>query len=262
MASQRAAWRLLLTFIGALAMLTLLLAAACGDDDDDSGDDGSDEPTASASPGDGDGGDDGGDEPSVTPGDGGDDGDGGGDILGEIEDFADQSQDAEGVVTYTFTSDGDAGDWTIYSEGDNSRVDVESGGSTFISITTPAASYTCIEDACYSGEGGIGANPYAGFFTTFASSSAILGYLSAFADVDVESSSEEFAGVDGNCYTVSGSLVDDEGTIKWCWTDSGLLLLAQYDLSSGLFEIRATEYSESVPGGSFDPPYAVTTFPS
>jgi hypothetical protein len=255
-------WRMVFLMISALALGALILAAACGgdDDDDDGGGDDGNTSTATASS-------ENGGEETGQPTDGGSEPtDGDGDVLSDIEDFASEYENATGAVTYTLSGDelGDSGTWTIYAEGDNSRVDFEVTDGSFISITTPDATYTCTESGgsgfCFEGAGGIGENPFGGLFTAFASYDAVINYLDLFTDVDADSSSEEIAGVDANCYTLDGDFTGDEGTIKWCWSDSGLLLLASYDLDSGLFEMRATEYSEDVPGDAFDPPYDVTSF--
>ncbi len=249
-------WLLLL--LALIATLTLLVAACGGDDDggdDDGGDDGVSEPTATETT------DAGGD-------DGGDDGGNGGgdDALAELEDIAGSSEDVDGVITYTFKTTGaPEGEWTIYSQGDKSRIDIASSDGNFVSITTPEASYTCTESGgqgfCFEGEGDVGSNPFAGLFTQYGSSEAVFGYIDLFSDVDVESSSENIASMDANCFTASGDFGGDSGTIKWCFSDSGLLLLSSYDLGSGNFEMKATEASEDVPSDAFEPPYEVTEIP-
>jgi len=260
------AWRLLFLLLSVFATFALLLAAACGgDDDDDGGDDGG--ATATDDSGDDGGGDDGDDGGATATDDSGDDGgDDGGDAISELEDLAGAGDDAEGVITYTFTSEGsEPGTWTVYTQGDNSRIDFGDDEGAFISITTPEASYTCTESAgegfCYEGEGGIGSNPFEGLFTAYGSSDSVFQYLELFTDADVDSSSEELAGVDANCYTASGDFTGDAGTIKWCFADNGLLLLSSYELDSGTFEMRATEFSEDVPDDAFEPPYDVTEIP-
>ncbi|HUF52806.1 MAG TPA: hypothetical protein VMR52_03400 [Dehalococcoidia bacterium] len=256
-------WRILFLVISAIALSALVLAAACGgdDDDDDSDDDASATATRTADGGDDDDDDD---EPTDAPdgGDDDDDDDNGDDPFAEIEDLAGEYEGADGVVTYTFTSDEDdgGGTWTIYTQDDSSRVEFGDESGTFISITTPTASYTCTESDdgegfCYEAEGGVGANPFA----SFASSEAIFSYLEVFTDVEAENSTENLAGVDAECWTLAGDFETDLGTIKWCFAPNGLLLLAQYDLDSGAFEMRATEFSEDVPSGIFEPPYEVTT---
>jgi hypothetical protein len=165
-------------------------------------------------------------------------------------------------VTYTFSStDSEDATWTIYSDGANSRVDFISEDGTFIVITTADASYTCSESGgegfCFPGESG-GTNPFAGLFTQYGSGEAILAYADAFAGIDLETSSEEIAGVDASCFAASGDFDGDSGSLKWCFSDSGLLLLSSYELSSGTVEMRATEASDDVPDGIFDPPYDVT----
>ena len=63
---------------------------------------------------------------------------------------------------------------------------------------------------------------------------------------------------DAACFTAEGDFDGDNGTIKWCFSDDGALLLSSYDLESGLFEMEATDFSSDVPGDAFDPPYDVT----
>jgi hypothetical protein len=251
-----------------LLISALALSAACGGDDDDGGD-GDSEATATQSSDNGDGGDDSGDDeetPEATD-EGDDSGDEESDSLSDLEELASEYQGADGVVTYTFVSSDDSttGTWTIYSEGDNSRIDFVDEGGTFISITTPEASYSCTESDgdgfCFEGEGGVGSNPFAGLFTSFASYEAIESYIDVFGgDIDVEDSSEEIAGVDAACFTASGDFDGDSGTVKWCFSDDGLLLLSSYQLDSGDFEMRATSFDSDVPDDAFEPPYEVTDF--
>lgn len=237
----------------------LALAAACNDDDD-SGDgdgDGGDSPTATQ-PADGDG-DDGGDD------DGDDSGNGdGGDTLQDLSDLAANYEGATGVATYTFATDGEEASWVYYFDGENSRVDIQSEDGSFISITTPDASYFCTEadgeGLCFEGEGSEFTNPFLPLFDQYASSDAIFTYLDLFTDVDVDKSSEEIAGVDTDCFTASGDFGTESGTIKWCFSETGVLLLSQYDFEGESFEMRATEFSNEVPGDAFEPPYEVTSF--
>jgi hypothetical protein len=261
------AWRLLFLLLTAFAMIALLLAAACGgdDDDDDSGDDNG--PTATDQAGDDDD-DGGGDEPTETDqGDGGDDDDGGDDgddPLADLEELTGEYESVDGTISYAVTTDGEESTWVIYQEGDNSRIDFGEGEDAFISITTPEASYTCFGTgdgaSCIEGEGGVGTNPFAGLFTSFASAEAIEAYAALFADIDVETSNEEIAGVDGSCFSASGDFEGDAGTVKWCFSDDGVLLLALYDFESGSTEMRVTDYSGDVADGVFEPPYEVTDF--
>jgi hypothetical protein len=238
----------------------LAIAAACSDDDDgDDGDDDSGSPTATQ-PADGNGGDDDGD-------DGGDDsGNGdGGDTLQDLSDLAANYEGATGVATFTFTTDGEEASWTYYFDGDSSRVDIEADDGAFISISTPDASYLCTESdgegLCFSGDGsGAFTNPFLPLFDQYASSDAIFTYLDLFTDVDVEKSSEDIAGVDTDCFTASGDFGSESGTIKWCFSETGVLLLSQYDLDGSSFEMRATDFSSEVPGDAFEPPYQVTSF--
>jgi hypothetical protein len=254
MRNARPGWLFILLAI--LAALTLAVAACGGDDDDDSEED---LPTAEATAE----GDDDDEDEEATPDDEDDDSeDSEDDPFAELEEITDEYEQVDGSVTYTVTTDGEENTWTIYSEGDNSRIDFGDDEGEFISITTPEASYTCSESAgegtCFEGEGGTGGNPFAGLFTSFASVEAIEAYAALFAEIDIERSSEELAGDDAECYAASGDFEGDGGTVKWCFADNGLLLLAQYDLESGSTELRATEFSETVPDGIFEPPYEVT----
>jgi hypothetical protein len=248
--------RWLLVLLSMLAALTLILSACGGDDDDDDGGDDGGEPTVTeATDGDNDSGDDSGD-------DGGD-----GDSLSELEKLAGSGEDVPGVVTYQIKSEGQADStWKVYSSGDGkSRIDFESEDGVFVTITTPEASYTCTESAgtgmCFEGEGGEGSNPFAGLFGQYGSADSVTNFLDAYGGTDADTSTEEIAGVDAACYSVSGDLTSDEGTAKWCYSDNGLLLLSSYDYSSGDFEMKAIEYSEDVSDGDFEPPYDITDIP-
>lgn len=250
--------RWLILLLAMIAALTLVLAACGGDDDDDdSGDDGG-EPTATEST-------DGGDDDSGDD-DSGDDDASGGDGRSALEELAASGEDATGVVTYTIVTEGQPdSSWKVYSAGDKSRFDVISDDGNIISITTPEASYSCTESGgegvCFEGEGDTGSNPFAGLFTAYGSIDAVDNYLGLYGDSNVDTSTEEIAGVDAECYAISGDLTGDEGTIKWCFSENGLLLLSSYDLDSGDFEMKATDFSQDVSDSDFEPPYDVTDIP-
>jgi hypothetical protein len=247
----------------------MLLVAACGGDDDD--DDSSDEETTATESADNDDEEDEEEteDDEATPEneedeedeEDSDDEEDGDDPFAELEEVTDEYEQVDGSVTYTVITDGEESTWTVYTEGDNSRIDFGDDEGAFISITTPEASYTCTEgggeSSCFEGEGGIGANPFAGLFTSFASVEAIEAYAALFSDIDIDTSSEEVAGEDASCYSASGDFEGDAGSVKWCFAGSGLLLLAIYDFESGSTELRATEFSDDVPGGIFDPPYEI-----
>jgi hypothetical protein len=241
-----------------LATLSLVLAACGGsDDDEDDGDGGGDE-IATETTDAGDDGDDGNDE--------GDDEGSAEDSRAALEKLAGAGEGAAAVATYTITSEGTESTWKIYSEGENSRAEFGSGDEgTVIVITTPEATYTCTESAgegfCFEGEGQSGTNPFAGLFTQYGSYESIDNYLGLYGDGDVEESSEEIAGVDAQCYTATGDFTGDAGAVKWCFAENGVLLLSSYELDSGTFEMRATDFSDSVPDGSFEPPYDITEIP-
>jgi hypothetical protein len=252
--TKRTWFALLLTIVAALS----LLVAACGGDDDDGGSDtggngDNAEPTATETT---DAGDDG----------GGDDGSGDSDGRSALEKLAASGEQAAGVVTYTIVTEGQPDStWKVYSDGDKSRFEVVSSDGTFISITTPDASYTCTESGgegmCFAGEGGIGSNPFAGLFDSYGSLESVANSLDLYGDSNTDSSSESIAGVDAQCYSISGNLTGDAGTIKWCFSENGMLLLSSYDLDTGDFEMRATEFSEDVSDGDFEPPYDLTEIP-
>jgi hypothetical protein len=252
-------WRALFLALSAFALGALVLAAACGGDDDDDDDDGdSSSPTATRTSDstDGDDDDDGGDDDD----DSGDD-----DPFADLEGFTGDLESVDWFVAYTVTTDGEESTWRIYSKGENSRYEFGDDEGSFISIVTPQASYTCSESAgegfCFEGEGGVGGgNPFAGIFTAFASAEALQAYAGAFAGVEIDTSSENIAGVNASCFSASGDFDTDSGSIKWCFSDSGLLLLALYDFDSGVTEMRATEFRDNVPDDVFEPPYELTNF--
>ena len=188
-----------------LAATTLVLAACGGDDDDDDdSEDGS--PTAEATA---ENDDEDTDDSEPTPDDDDEDDD---DPFAELEEIADEYEQVDGSVTYTVTTDGEESTWTVYTEGDNSRIDFGDEEGAFVSTTTPEASYTCRErreGTCFEGEGGVGGNPFAGLFTSFASVEAIEAYAALFAEIDIERSSEELAGDDAECCAASGDFEGD-----------------------------------------------------
>lgn len=263
-------WLFLL--LAALATFALLFSACGGDDDDD---DDSNEPTASADAGDDDGddGDDDTGDDEETPADGDDDDGGdddGDDPFGDLEDLAGDYESATGKVTYESTDeDGVTSTMTIYTdaEGNRSRFDSFSEDGGFISITTPDVSYTCSESAgegfCIEGEGselgGIG------LFGIFSSPETLAAYVNALdiSGVDVETSSEEIAGTDANCFEWSGEVEGDEGSGKVCFSDSGLMLLGEFNSSTegSSTTMRATDFSNEVSDSDFEPPYEVTEIP-
>jgi len=250
--------RWLLILLALLASLTLVVAACGGDSDDDE-----DTDEVATETEDADEGEDEEEGDSTEDADGGEDGD----ARSSLEKLAASGELASGVVTYSITSEGSKDStWTVYSDGENSRIDFGEGESAFISITTSDASYYCTalgdgSGSCFEGEGSEGVNPFAGLFTQYGTSEAVIDYLDVYGDAEIDQSTEEIAGVDANCYATSGDLTGDAGTVEWCYAESGLLLLSSYDLDSGGFEMRATEFSEDIPDDAFEPPYEITEIP-
>ena len=80
------------------------------------------------------------DDSEPTPDDDDEDDD---DPFAELEEITDEYEQVDGSVTYTVTTDGEESTWTVYTEGDNSRIDFGDEEGAFVSITTPEASYTC-----------------------------------------------------------------------------------------------------------------------
>jgi hypothetical protein len=249
--------RWLLILLALLASLALVVAACGGDSDDDEDTD----EVATETEDTGDDEEEEEEDPTEDAGEGED-----GDARSSLEKLAASGELASGVVTYTITSEGtEDSTWTVYSDGENSRVDFGEGESAFISITTPDASYYCTAlagaSSCFEGEGSEGVNPFAGLFTQYGTSEAVIDYLDVYGDAEIDQSTEEIAGVDANCYATSGDLTGDAGTVKWCYAESGLLLLSSYDLDSGGFAMEATEFTDDVPSDAFEPPYEITEIP-
>lgn len=242
--------------------LALLAFAACGGDDDD--DSGGEDATATASQADG--GDDGGDS---TPTD--DAGDDSGDDGGSDDPFADLDQltagldQVTGQASYEVDNDGEVSTMTFYSDPPNSRYDItdESGDSSIV-IYTADTTYSCTTDpeTCIdlgTAGGGLGG---LGFLTGFFGSGAVAGYaaLAEAGGYAVETSSEEYGGVDASCYSWTDPS-DDQSSVKFCFAESGVMVYEEIRSSGSVTRITATEYSDSVDSGAFDPPYDVTELP-
>lgn len=250
--------RWLLILLALLASLTLVFAACGGDDDDDED---TDEVATET--------EDAGDDEEEETEDATEDADEGedGDARTSLEKLAGSGENAVGVVTYTIASEGaPESTWKVYSDGESSRVDFGEEGSAFISITTPKASYYCTDigggsGACFEGEGSEDTNPFAGLFTQYGTSEAVIDYLDVYGDAEIDQSTQEIAGVEANCYATSGDLTGEAGTAEWCYSNNGLLLLSSYDIAGGAFEMEATEFSEDVPDDAFEPPYEITDIP-
>ena len=251
---------LLWTLLAALLIASLALAAACGGDDDDNGDgNGNGDATATATPANGDGnGDDDGDDNG--------DGDGnGGASLDDLRRLGEEYGRIQGRITYDFTTQTEGvtydGTMTIYSDGDRSRFDYEVPGvGSFITITTPDATYTCTtaggQGFCFEGEGedDEGSIP---FVEDFADQDELNRQIDSFGkNVSVSRSSETIAGYDAECYTVTGTDDGDDFTSTYCFSD-GFMLLTRWSSSNATFEMRATAASGDVSNSDFEPPYDI-----
>lgn len=237
---------LLLALIGGL-----LIAAACGDDNGD-GDDGDDEPTAV--------------ETMDDTGDGNGDGDEDGNGATDLSDLAGELQNQEMRVRYDFTSsvDGSAGSFVLYwKPPDRWRIDFIMDGEEGSFIQTADATYICSDDgsggSCFSsplGAEAIGL-PFLSIFTDPTGLEDTLG--DEIFGVDVDTSSDNIAGMDATCY--SGSA--DEGTGEVCiGSDTPILLrIRATDTVSGDFEMVATEVETSVDDADLEPPYPVEEIP-
>jgi hypothetical protein len=270
----------LYVLLAALAIFALFFSACGGDDDDDD----SNEPTASADAGDDDNGDnedetpvvdgddDGGDDDSGADDDDGGDGDDGGsdDPFEDLDELAGEFEASTGRVTYESTDeDGVTSTITIYSDGEGHRTRYDSidDSGTFSLITTPDATFTCSESegtgSCLQSEGSdLGG---LGLFGIFSNPQALVAYINAFdtSGVDVDTSTEEIAGTDANCFEWSGEVDGDEGSGKVCFSDSGLLLLGEFDSTTDgtSSSMRATDFSDEVSDSDFEPPYEVIQLP-
>ena len=76
--------------------------------------------------------------------------------------------------------------------------------------------------------------------------------------VDINKSDETIAGTDASCFSAE----QNGETSKFCFSDSGILLLTQNTDASGTSGMVATAYSDSVSDSDFEPPYPVTTLPA
>lgn len=240
--------------------LALLAFAACGggDDDDDSG--GGNTATATQ-----DGGGGGGDA-TQDPSDGGDDGGDNSDPFANLGDLAEGLDQVTGRVTYEIDNDGDVSTMKLYSDPPNSRYDTtDSDGNSSIIIYTADNTYSCSSDpeACFAlpsdDSGGLGG---LGFLSGFFGAGAIGIYTAAAqaAGLDVDTSSEEYGGIDAECFSWADPS-DDEGSVKFCFGDNGIMVYEEIKDSTSSTTITLIEYSEDVSDSDFDPPYPVTTIP-
>jgi hypothetical protein len=249
------------------SLLALLAFAACGggDDDDDSG--GDNTATATQDSG-GDGGDDGGDA-TQEPTDGGDDGGNGDDSdpFAILDEFAEGLDQVTAKVSYEITDvDGDVTTMTLFSDPPNSRYDTtDEDGVTTTLIYTETVFYTCdsATEACFSYTddlgGGLGLGAIVGLFG--ASSIGLYAAAAEAAGVDVDTSSEEHAGQDSDCFAWSDDSEGDAFTGKFCFGESGVMLYQELTDSEGTTKTEATDFSDDVSDSDFEPPYDVTTLP-
>lgn len=247
-------WLPLAMILGALVAL-LAFAACGGGDDDDSG--GSNTPTATHAGG---ASNTGGatetseaTEPASTD-----------DVLDELSSLGEDIQQVTGKVTYQQTdTDGSVTNVTFYSKPPNARFEsTDENGDTTIYITTPDWTYSCSssEQTCIqlpgtgtdsSGLGVLGAVFSPAYIDALVSAAELSG-------IEVDKSSDNIAGQDATCF--SGT--DNGETDRFCFSDSGVLLLTQTESSEGTYKMEATDYSSDVPDSDFEPPYPATTIPT
>lgn len=237
-----------------LALLALALAsAACGDDDDS---DGTPTPAPTATPAD--------ESPAPTPTateDGADtpDPDGNGDRpLSDLRNLLDSYEEWTGAVSYSVTDDtGSENTWTIYSDPPNRRIDIDTGTNVISSYTTPEQSFYCtsVDESCTDAGMFSPARLFFAAFDIFVSYQSLVTYTEGLGAI--ETSTQEIAGVQTTCYSAEGTIAEESGSVTWCFSDGGLLLLSQYDLATTSWEMRATDVQEQPPQDAFDPPYPI-----
>lgn len=249
--------RLLTLVLVALSVLALLAFAACGggDDDDDGGDSGGDtSPTATRTT---DGGDDGGD----------DNGNGSDDPFADLDELTSDLDTVTGKISYRITdTDGQESNFTVYSDGTNTRYDTtDDDGAVTTFITTADTSISCdsSSETCFSFGGGSSGGGGLNLFAAFLSSDSVGVYVAAAkaAGVDVDTSSESHGGVDAQCFSWTDD-VEDSGTGKLCFAkNTGIMVYQEFTDADGTFKLEVLEYSNDVSDSDFEPPYPVTTIP-
>lgn len=260
--TTRPGWLFLL--LALLAGLTLAFGAACGGGDDDDDDDGgsataTEEADGEETPDEGDGEET--DEPTDEPTDEG------ADAFQDLLNLGEGIDAVTGQITYEFstTSAGTTttSTMTYYMAPPNSRVDFETGGAVIIAITKPDISYSCTESGgqglCFEGEGGTGESLLP-IVEQWTDAEQLGAYLDALGDADVDIFDDTIAGQDASCYTVTGN-VGGEVTSTFCFSDSGLMLLASNESAGSGYEMRAIEASDDVDDSVFEPPYEILTIP-
>lgn len=235
-----------------LAALLLFLAYACGDDE---AGDGADRNGATATPTEpaGDGEQDGGDAP-----DAGDSGDS--DLSARLKEIGTDWGSVRGRITYAI-SDPASGSMTLSLYQDpphNSRIDLlgQEGEGDAIIINTAEASFFCTASGgqgfCVKSAAEEGVVP--GFFTEFSDPRVFEELESALRDIDTFD--DKIAGVGATCFRASGSrlYLGEDGTATWCFSASGLLLLAAFEGDAGSFRMEATGVGD-VSAADFEPPF-------
>jgi hypothetical protein len=187
------------------------------------------------------------------------------DIAAELEALGNNMESVTGKVgkvTYTHAS-ADFSDLIIYLKPPNSRYDAfDPSGSSLTYIQTPDATYDCSSngsgyETCFqsagSGTGSAGpGGPFAGLF-----SPALIHALTVAAQaegIDINKSDETIAGTGATCYEG----IESFETRKFCFSDSGILLLSRTTNADGTSGMTATAVSSDVSDSDFEPPYPVT----
>lgn len=243
------------------ALLATAILVACGSDDDggSNGQPDATEPAGATVPADGDNGD------GDTTGDGSD-------ISGELENFAAQfgSQEFKIEFNYSSATDGtvdDEGTMTLYwKPPDGWRMDLGSGSGDVTLITQGATSYMCSdgggESQCF--ESPAASDSPVPFLSLFTDPSALAAQIDSSiggADVDINRSSRNIAGLDATCYQYSGTIEGESGQAEYCFADNGILLALVGGGDDGgvtsTFSLEATSVSTSVESSDLEPPYPI-----
>ncbi len=254
--------------LGSIVVASTLAFAACGGGDDDDGEDGGDNTPAASETTSSDGDETAEAEPTEEDDGEGNSGNGEGDkdeLLALGQAFLESTFQA----TYEVTSVGDAGAGisgiTIFKDGENLRFDItgETEGqpidATF--ITAGEASFLCftgdfVETLGFEGEGVCTesaaddpTNPVGSLTDEFEITEEDL------EDTEILGREErEIAGQDAICYQTTSP---DSGESTVCISEDGVLL----GVESADTNFTATEVSDEVSDGDFDPPYPVEELP-
>lgn len=164
-------------------------------------------------------------------------------------------------VTYNLESDDPeqdmTGEWTWIqdNEGSRTRFEIESGGQTFIMITTAERSIACAEGACFDAGGAMGASiPNVGDMFT-----------EEIDDVQSDASTASVRRIDGR--TIAGTdtecveFEDDAEGVSGvaCYAEGGIPLLIESNTADGNFRMEATSFSEDVSDEDFEAPFEVVS---